>query len=249
MFFRVFPRFPDVYFLALFFGSGFGIVDFVVLFDVVPDFGVDDFFVVVVVVNRSKTPPVAVRVVVVFVVVVVSSADALGFWLDTVEVLVADVGPLGVADLVVDVVLLVVEGVVRFLTSLFDRGVVGAVVVVFVVERGVVDVVDRGVVSRRVVVVVVVLLLGVAPPLMEDRVVVVVDLTVDDRGVPALVVVVVFVAVAPLVVDVVFVPYNREYTSPDFSRVIFGCDGVRTIGVPSGASDVLFFVVVVVVVP
>lgn len=254
--FRVFPQFPDfVYFLAPFFGSGLGIVDFV-LFDAAPVLGVGDFFVVVVSVKRSNTPPVAVRVVVVFVVVVVveSSADALGFRLDAVEVLVAAVAPLGVAALVVVDVVFVVDGVVRFLTSLFDRGVVGAVRVVFivvrgvvVVDRGAVVVVDRGTVSRRVVVVVVVLFLGVAPPLTVDRVVVV-DLRVDDRVVPPTLVVVVFVVVEPArVVDVVFdVPYNREYTSPDRSRVIFGCEGVRTIGVPSGAREVRFFVVVVV---
>jgi len=247
-------RFPDVvYFLALFLGSGLGIVDFVVgvvLFDVAPVLGVGDFFVVVVSVKRSKTPPVAVRVVVVLVVVVGSSADAVGFRLDTVEVLVAAVAPLGVAALVV---VFVVDGVVRFLTSLFDRGVVGAVRVVFIVVRGVVVVdrgavvVDRGTASRRVVVVVVVLFLGVAPPLTVDCVVVV-DLSVDDRVVPPTLVVVVLVVVEPArVVDVVFVPYNREYTSPDRSRVIFGCEGVRTIGVPSGASEVRFFVVVVVV--
>lgn len=254
--FQVFPRFYYVvYFLAPFFGSGLGIVDFV-LFDVAPVLGVGDFFVVVVIVKRSKTPPVAVRVVVVFVVVVESSADALGFRLDAVEVFVAAVAPLGVAALVVVDVVFVVDGVVRFLTSLFDRGVVGAVRVAFivvrgavVVDRGAVVVVDRGTVSRRVVVVVVVLFLGVAPPLTVDRVVVV-DLRVDDRVVPPTLVVVVFVVVEPArVVDVVFdVPYNREYTSPDRSRVIFGCEGVRTIGVPSGASEVRFFVVVVVVV-
>ena len=249
-------RFP--YFLeALFFvaESGFGMVDFVVLL-VVPGFvvGVVPGFVVGVV------PGFVVGVVPAFVVGVVP-AFVVGFFVDVkrlntspdaplvtvgafgssdevdfrvvVIVLLVVVDPRGVTIFVVVVDRVVVVEGVRFLTSL-------VLVVRGTVDDGVLgDAEERGVVVDVVGVVFKVEVLLGATPLVVIVLVVVIDLGV-------VVVLVVVRGVASLVV-VVFVPYNLEYTSPDRSRVIFGCDGVRTMGeLLFGAREVLFFVVVVV---